>query len=228
MLNENFYLKRVVLGAVFALLGMLIAESAVYAQSPSHAYINTQRSSSVTHYSLSVGVVGEYGEYLSSELVDEDSNDEFSDEKVNKVMKWQGYGVKNELGIEYLKFLQFQIGHTSLHMRSNSDSSENLTGSRFNAGGGLNFYAPLGNLKLGGGFLMSRYDYHRQENAGGYYGSGYYYSLGYNYFLSQRISFYAEAFQNVENIVRNSGNKDLPANFKANTGSVGLGFNIWL
>jgi len=225
MLNEKSWLNRILIIVGFALLS---SGSVVYGQSPSHSYINSQRSSSVTHYSLSVGVIGEYGEFVSSELVDENASDEFSDEKVNKVMKWQGYGIKNELGIEYLKFLQFQVGHTSMHLRSNNDSSENLSGSRFNAGGGLNFYAPLGNLKLGGGFLMSRYDYHRQEHAGGYYGSGYYYSLGYNYFLSHRISFYAEAFQNVESVIRNSGNKELPANFKANTGSAGMGFNIWL
>ncbi len=224
----KLWLSRLSLIASYAIVGCLLLVETSYAQSPSHAFINTQRSSSVTHYSLSVGIVGEYGDYESSEMVEANPGDEFDNGKKARVLKWQGYGVKNELAIEFLKFLQFQVGHTSLHMRSNSDSTENLSGSRFNAGGALNFYAPLGNLKLGGGFITSRYDYHRQSNAGGYYGSGYYYSLGYNYFLSYRISFYAEGYQNFENIVRNSGNDEIPGNFRTKTGSVGLGFKIWL
>src|SRR5690606_27074817 len=136
--------------------------------------------------------------------------------------KWQGYGIRNEIGLEFLKFLQFNLGHTSLNLRSKDDSTENISGSRFNAGAGLTFYAPLGNLRFGGGFLGSRLDYRQQDNSSSYYGSGYYYDIGYDYFINYNVSFYLAGKRNFENLVRNSG-KVLPGSVKAETTSAGMG-----
>jgi hypothetical protein len=139
---------------------------------------------------------------------------------------WQGYGIRNEIGVEFVKFLQFKVAHTSLNLRG-QDSSQRLSGSRFEGGTNLTFSAPLGNLQMGGGLVTSRLDYLNGGDTSGYYGSGYYYGLGYNYFLSSGVSFNAQVRQSQEHLVRNSGAKAVTSMDMAMRG-VSLGFDIWL
>jgi hypothetical protein len=225
-------LNRALLARVNLLLAVGIATTlfagAAMAQSPSHAYINQTRSSVNTNYFVSIGAEGEFGVFASKEKGVKDGKDKASKEAEKTTeSKWQGYGIRNEIGLEFLKFLQFNLGHTSLNLRSKDDSTENLSGSRFHGGAALAFYAPLGNLSFGGGFLGSRLDYRRQDNAASYYGSGLYYEVGYNYFLNYNVSFYLNARRNQENLVRNSG-QELPSSIQTETTSAGMGFKIWL
>jgi hypothetical protein len=201
-----------------AALGALGGTYPALAQSPSHAYINTLRSAHETHYFVSIGATGLNGDISVKSATHPDDR---------AATAWQGYGIRNEVGIEYLKFLQFGIAHNSLNMRTSRDSSINMVGSRFEGNGSLNFYSPLGNLQMGGGFIGSRMELRDRNASSGYYGSGYFYNLGYNYFLSSIVSVYIDARKSQENLVRTSGG-ELPASMKTNLSEAGIGFKLWL
>lgn len=204
-----------------ALLIFSLATSA-FAQGPYHAYIDSMRSSNVTHYYVSMGAEGEYG---SAEAQVPANKDDGND--ANNKHLWQGYGIRNEMGVEFIKFVQFNVAHTALNIHSKKDARERLFGSRFDAGARFTFSAPLGNLSLGGGLITSRMDYVHQDATQDFYGSGYYQSVGYNYFTSSNISISTEAKRIRENLTRNAGSNNIDG-FKLETTTVGMCFKIWL
>jgi hypothetical protein len=208
--------RPAILSSLILIAGVSAASPAL-AQSPTHAYINSMRSSYETHYFVSIGATGSAGTITSQER---------GEDAESLSSRWQGYGVRNEVGIEFLKFLHFSVAHSSLNIRSSTRSSETLSGSRFEGAASLNFYAPLGNLQMGGGFLGSRLDYRRESDSGSYFGSGYFYNVGYNYFMSSMISFYIDARKSQENLVNNNSS-ELPGNLKTDMSEAGLGFKIW-
>ncbi len=197
-------------------VGALFVGPALMAQSPTHAYINSMRSSYETHYFVSIGATGHFGTISEQQ----------KDGTQSSGARWQGYGVRNELGVEFLKFLHFSVAHNSLNLRRSTGSVQTLSGSRFEGTGSLNFYAPLGNLQLGGGVLASRLDLRNGSDSGNYYGSGYFYNVGYNYFLSNMVSFYIDARKSEERLVNNASDR-LPKNLKTDMSEAGLGFKIW-
>ena len=225
MLNKSLPLTdRVLVTAIVGLMFFLVFFAEVAkAQSPSHSLVNLHRSSRVTHYYVSILAEGESGDYQTTQVDDETEEAE----AYPKNARWQGYGVRNEIGVEFLKFVLFNAGYTNTNLRNRNDGSERLHGSRMSFGGKLNFYAPLGNLMVGGGVLSSRLEYQRQAARSTFYGSGYYYSLGYNYFMSTRISVAAEVRQSRETLTRNSGSALVKSIHAKMTGG-SLGFNIWL
>lgn len=216
MKNINMHvmkrLIRVALG-----LGLMGFAHDTFAET--HAMIQSMRSSSETNVFVSQCVEGEYGAFTKFRSGEKDTAAE------SRI--WRGYGFRNTLGLELMKFTQFSVSHTFVNMRSKADSLENIHGSRFTGELKLVFAAPIGNLEAGGGFLGSRYDYQRQLDNADYLASGYFYSLGVNYFMSSRVSIFSQGKMNRENLVRNAGSAEV-SNIKTETSSVGMGFSLWI
>lgn len=191
----------------------------------SHAYINTMRSGTQSSIFVQQSVDGEYGQYLLKRVPVEGA----ATAPASSTSKayWRGYGIGTTLGLEMMKFVQVNAGHTFVNLRSRDDGLESLAGSRLHAGLRLAFSAPLANLEIGGGVIGSRLDYQKGLENVSVYGSGAYYSLGLNYFLSSRVSCYAEAKLSNEHLVRQGGSQSL-SSIDTETTHMGLGFRIWL
>ena len=199
-----------VLSAAFLFLG---ASSAF---GYSHTYISKYRSSSVTHFYVSQGLEGEFGQYnLNGSGFD------------NTKEKWQGYGLVNSVGMEVLSFIHFGLTHNFLDMTAKSEDISTLDGSRFSGDVRFVFQSPVANLQVGGGVLASSMDLQRDGELSEYYGSGVYYNLGLNYYLNSKVSVFGVAKQNDENYVKSSGASAIDQ-IKAKTTSMGLGFKVWL
>jgi hypothetical protein len=204
----------------------------------SHNYINYMRSSTTTAVFVQQSVDGEFGKFtLRGENKATDATaDATGDAQASGPAKapgayevtqrWRGYGIGTTVGIETMKFLQFVAGHTFVNLRYRDDALQSLNGSRLHLGGRLAFTAPLVNLEGGAGVQGSRLDYQRQLDNASFYGSGYYYSLGLNYFVSTRVSFYYEAKQAHEHLVRNGGSASIESIDTEDT-LMGLGFRLW-
>lgn len=195
-----------------------------YAQSPSHNYINTMRSSYQTHVFVSQSVEGEFGDYR--EEGDYKNTGTVASTGVSNA-KWQGHNVTTTVGLEVLKFVQFTMAHSSMNLRSTRNGLEHLGGSRFSGGARLVFLAPVANLELGGGVIGTRYDYQKDLQSADFYGSGFYYSIGMNYFISERVSFFSAAKLISEHSVKNGGDSETHT-ITGNTTNLGLGFSLWL
>lgn len=182
----------------------------------SHQLIDSMRSGTVSHVFVTQGVEGEYGKYTLS------LKNGKEDESV-----WKGYGIRNAVGLELMKFVQFSANHTFINMRSSEREGQRLFGSRLGGDVKLVFSAPIGNLEMGMGALASKLDFQRELAFASVYGSGIYYSLGVNYFLSSRVSFFTTAKMIEETLVRDGGSEEVKR-IQTKTSNVGLGFNIWL
>lgn len=197
-------------------LATLFLEIPAFASS--HAIINSQRGTDRNVF-VSQAVEGEYG------LMTKVASGGSADSSPSRI--WRGYGFRNTLGLELMKFTQFSVSHSFINMRSKADSLENLHGSRLMAEAKLSFSSPIGNMEGGGGFVASRLDYtHKLDNAD-FIGSGFYYTLGWNYFFTQQVSFFGVGKMFRENLVRNGGSSEIE-NIKTKTSSLGVGFSLWL
>lgn len=194
-------------------------------QGESHNLINTTRSSWNNHVFVSQSVEGEFG--TMREEGDMAPAGAVASAGVREG-KWQGYNTTTTLGLEIMKFIQFNIAHSGVNMRSTKTNLEHLSGSRFSGGARLIFLAPIANLEAGGGVIGTRYDYQRELETSGYYGSGFYYSLGMNYFISERVSFFGVAKVISEHSVKSGGGDANASTLTANTTSMGIGFTLWL
>ena len=194
-------------------LGLLLSSTG-FAQS--HRYLNTMRSSTNSHIFVSQSVDGEFGEFMM----------EYG-EGPKETQKWKGYGLGTNVGIELLKFVQFNLGHNFVNLQNTKGSLESLRGSRLNLGTRFVFLSPIGNLEFGGGLLGSRLDYQKQLEHGSYYGSGMYYTVGMNYFINSKVSFFGHANMNEEHMIQNNGSATIKA-MDYETTLFGLGFRIWL
>lgn len=197
-----------------------------------HDYVMSHRSSDMTHVYVSQGVEGEFSRYALTgvKLVDTDSpaDTRIVDAKTGQqVRSWQGYGFNTVIGMEVLKFLQFNVSHTFLNMRATSSGLERLTGSRLGGGMKMIFAAPIGNLEIGGGAVADRYDYQKNLETANLYGSGYYYSFGVNYFLNTQVSVYGTVKMVSEHLVRNGGS-DAVRDINVDATNMGVGFSLWL
>ncbi len=211
-------------GFVITILGVLT--HAPWAMAGSHSYINMMRSSTQSNLFVAQGLEVDYGDYTRRSL-ELDPNDNPAGVDGEKTSKWKGYGFKTSLGLEMMKFIILEAGHTFVNMQDGYNRNENLSGSRLHAGGRFVFSSPAGNLEAGAGITGGRYDYQFGLLNSNYYGSGMYYSLGMNYFFSTRISFFGYGKMNQENLVRNGG-QSLFKNIKTETTGLGFGFNFWI
>ena len=220
-------LNRLKSNAMTLSLGTLsfcfLAPSA-FAQSESHNLVNTYRSSSITHVFVSQSIEGEYGDFS---LTSNKSSSSMAASTSTNTGKWKGYNLTQTFGLELLKFVQFNVAHSMMNMRSANTSLERLGGSRFTAGMRLVFLAPVANLEAGGGLIGSRYDYQHNLSTTDFYGSGVYYSLGFNYFLSERVSLFGQGKMIDEHAVRSGGDTDTTM-ITSKTTNFGAGFSLWL
>jgi len=182
----------------------------------SHSFINSQRSSIESHVFVSQEVEGSYGQKKTSSLDD-----------VAETHFWSGFGFRNALGIEIMKFIQFSASHTFVNDRNRDNSLERLSGSRVAADLKLEFTSPIGNLEAGSGLTAARLDYQKQLDSASFYGTGMYYSLGLNYFVSSRVSVYGNARLYRDNMIKTGGSSEVE-NIRSNSTAVGFGVSLWL
>lgn len=216
-------LKTQTFASALVTVAAIATASASFGQNLSHNYVNSYRSSSISHVFVSQSVEGEFGTY---EFQNPDStNLTNSISTVNS--KWRGYNITQTFGLEVMKFIQFNVAHSMMNMRANSSSLDRLGGSRFSAGARLVFLAPVANLEAGGGVIGTRYDYQHRLKTSDYYGSGIYYSLGFNYFLSERVSLFGQAKTIDEHSIRTGGDNETKT-ISSKTTNIGTGFTLWL
>lgn len=209
---------KLLMSAVLPIVSALLLEGMALA-GPGHSFINSQRSSENNNVFVSQAVEGEYGHMNKIAAGLKEGEGE------NRV--WQGYGFRNTIGVELLKFTQFSLSHTFMNMRSKASSLENLHGSRLAGEARVVFSSPIGNMEAGGGVIASSMDYTRLLENADFLGSGYYYTLGLNYFLSQRVSFFGQGKMIRENFVRSGGSSTIE-NIKSDTSNASFGFSLWL
>lgn len=208
-------------------IALLAISANAYAQNgESHNLINTTRSSWNNHIFVSQAIEGEFGSMKEEGEAKPASGSTAASTGISEG-KWQGYNTTTTLGLEVMKFIQFNVAHSNVNMRSSKSGLEHLTGSRFSGGARLVFLAPIANLEAGGGVIGTRYDYQKDLGTAGYYGSGYYYSLGLNYFISDRVSFFGQAKVISEHSVKSGGDAEA-STLTANTTNMGIGFTLWL
>lgn len=216
-------MKKRLLNTFLAIISLGAYSGVTWGQSVTHNYVNTTRSSAIAHIFVSQSVEGEYGEF---EMSGSKSSLGLTTSEPS-VSKWRGYNLSQTLGVEVMKFVQFNVSHSMMSMRSSASSLERLGGSRFSGGMKLVFLAPLANLEAGGGVIGTRYDYQRYLSTSDFYGSGFYYSLGFNFFMSERVSFFGHAKSIDEHSVRTGGDADAKT-ISSRTTNIGTGFTLWL
>ncbi|MBC7532858.1 MAG: hypothetical protein H7318_14895 [Oligoflexus sp.] len=182
-----------------------------------HAYIDQSRSSLRKNMFLTTSVEGEYGRYQKIAKEGGGINTE----------SWRGYGIRNGLGVEVMRFTQFSLSHTLLNMRSNDSGLENLTGSRLSAEIAFSFSAPLTNIQFGLGAIASQLQYQMLAKSSSFAGTGHYYTMGTNYFFSPSISMRTDFKRIVTDNKMTGGSSDY-RQLKANTDSLSLGIAVWL
>jgi hypothetical protein len=209
-----------ILGFLLAYLGPL-TPSAIAQPGVSHNYVNTYRSSSITHFFVSQSIEGEYGE------VELSTSGTGLTAAGTRIEKWRGYNLTQTFGLELLKFVQLNVAHSMINMRSSGSALERLGGSRFSAGARFVFLAPVANLEAGGGVLGTRYDYQHDLTTSDFYGSGVYYTLGFNYFISEKVSLFGQAKTIDELSMRTNGDPNAKS-IRSRTTNLGTGFTLWL
>ena len=214
--------KQSVVTAASLFTWLAVTPSAL-AQDISHNYVNSYRSSAISHVFISQSLEGEYGSFS----LESSNKTDLTGSTASSVSKWKGYNLTQTFGIEVLKFIQFNVAHSMMNMRSSNSSLERLGGSRFSGGARLVFLAPLANLEAGGGVIGTRYDYQRNLSTSDFYGSGIYYSLGFNYFMSEKVSLFGQAKTIDEHSIRNGGDSETKS-ISSKTTNIGAGFTLWL
>ncbi|MBC7661509.1 MAG: hypothetical protein H7249_17570 [Chitinophagaceae bacterium] len=203
-------LVRIAMTSVLlALSGSAFAET--------HAMIDQSRSSFNKTMFVTTSVEGETG---TMEKTLKGSNDVMSE-------SWHGYGIRNGVGVEAFKFIQFSLSHTLINMRSADSSLETLSGSRLSAEIAFEFSAPLTNIEFGLGMLGDNLTYLSNEKSGTVVGSGHFYSMGINYFLTPSVSFQATGKRLEVNNQMSGGSSDINK-LSSKTDSLSAGIAIWL
>lgn len=211
-------------GRLLVGLAMFVGSGGDLAFGQNHNYINTMRSSALSHVFVSQSVEGEFGGY---KVTGSESGSDGSTNSVTEHETWQGFGIGTTIGLEVMKFIQFTAGHTFVNVRNKEKALEKIDGSRLHLGGRLVFQAPLANLEIGGGMLGARLDYQKDLENATFYGSGMFYSLGLNYFMTSQVSFFGVAKFNHENLIRNGGSS-VTESIVTDSTLFGLGFSLWL
>jgi len=190
-----------------------------------HSYTNQMRSSDIKYFFFQQSVAGEIGIQKMTVLTAEDGTT-LKEPKL-QTKGWKGVGIDSTMGMEILRFIQFQVGHTFVNLSGQDDGLATMAGSRIHGGVRAVFTAPVANLEMGAGVLGSRPDYRLQMNTTSLYGSGSYAAFGLSYFVSPRISLFGEGRMIREHRVR-SGEAPISSAIYTEISTLGLGFRIWL
>lgn len=191
----------------------------------SHSYTNQMRSGDMKYFFFQQSVDGEIGHHTMTVNTAEDGTTLSTPKEQTK--GWKGVGIDSTMGMEILRFVQFQLGHTFVNLTGQDDGLSTLAGSRIHGGLRAVFTAPIVNLEIGAGVLGSRLDYRLQMNTTSLYGSGNYAAFGLSYFVSPRISLFGEGRMIREHLVR-SGGSPISSSIDTEINTMGLGFRIWL
>jgi hypothetical protein len=200
-----------------SILASLLLGYSSFAFGQSHQYIDQSRSSFNKNVYIQTSVEGEYGRY---QMLPKEGSTIHTE-------SWRGYGIRNGVGVEVMKFVQFGLSHTLVNSRSNESSLETLNGSRLSADLALSFSAPICNLQFGIGMIGSQMEYQALQQSSSFTGTGHYYSVGTTYFLTPSISFQTN-FKRVEANSKLTGGTAQYSQFKANTDNLSLGIGVWL
>ena len=206
-------------------LSFFVIGFATQAKAQSHTYTNQMRSGDLTYIFFQQSIDGEFGSQKMTITNSQDGSPLTKPREESRA--WRGFGIGSSVGMEVLRFLHFQVGHTFVNLTGQDDGFASLSGSRLHAGGRAVFTSPISNLELGAGVLGSRMDYRRQLESSSLYGSGSYASFGLNYFVSPRLSIYGEGRVMQEHLVR-SGGSALEAPIDTKMTSMSAGFRIWM
>jgi hypothetical protein len=190
-----------------------------------HSYMNQMRSSDVKYFFFQQSVDGEIGIQKMTVQTAEDGTT--LAEPKQQIKGWKGVGIDSTMGMEILRFIQFQVGHTFVNLNGQDDGLATLSGSRVHGGVRAVFTAPVANLEMGAGVLGSRLDYRLQLNNTSLYGSGSYAAFGLSYFFSTRVSLFGEGRMIREHLVR-SGGSPISSAIDTEINTLGIGFRIWL
>lgn len=202
--------------SVLVSLALLSISGSAVAQG-SHDMINKSRSSYYKNVFLTTSVEGEYGSISKQEK----GSDELTKES------WRGYGIRNGLGIEMMKFTQFSLSHTLLNMRSAKSSAETLSGSRLAGEFALSFSAPITNIQFGLGMTLTSLQHQALGKTQSYSGTGTFYTIGLNHFFTPTISVQAIA-KRIEGQNRLSAGESNLEKFGSITDNLSLGIAVWL
>jgi len=210
-----------VIASLITLTSLFIAPH-VFAES--HDYVTTHRSSYKNRVFFQQSIEGEFGSFSTS---GSKTNDFGGTDSYVESQDWKGYNFGTTVGMEVLKFVQFNIGHSFINMQSKDDRNESLIGSRVKAGMKIVFSAPIFNLELGAGFQGSRLDYQKQLENGMFHGSGMYQEVSFNHYMNSQISLYLNAGYADEQLTRTAGSSAVK-DMKTSTTVMGAGIRIWL
>lgn len=211
---------------ILYLLGLLTRLSlSSEAWGQSHSYMNQMRSSDIKYFFFQQSVDGEIGvQKMTVQTADDGTTLE---EPKEQKKGWKGVGIDSTMGMEILRFIQCQVGHTFINLNGQDDGWATLSGSRLHAGVRAVFTAPVANLEMGAGVLGSRLDYRLQMSNTSLYGSGSYAAFGLSYFFSPRVSLFGEGRMIREHLVR-SGGSPISSSIDTEINTLGMGFRIWL
>lgn len=211
------WITRLFVGSQSLFVALALLSVAADAQGQSHAMIDRNRSSWQNNFFLTQNIEGEYGRFTKSD----------SEQSAPVKQSWHGYGVRNGMGIEVLKFVQFSLSHTMFSLRSKETTLENAQGSRLGAEVSLVFSAPLANIQFSGGLTAADLDYQSLDRSASYAGTGRYLGVGVNYFFNPRLSLQLSAKRADAEFKKNGGNLSVHS-LKAKTEQFSLGLAVWL
>jgi hypothetical protein len=203
------WLRNTVVAAVL-LGGTPISQAGEY----SHSYIENTRSGMVTHY------------YIGSSVENEATKFIITRDGKEKAESWRGYGLNTELGMELLKFMRISINHAFMTAKSESARGVDTTGQRVGLSNYFIFSSPVGNLEMGGGLNVSRYEFQEGYDRANIYGQNTYFGLGVNYFLSYSSSVFVRFRSGSEDGTYGSG-PAIMESMKGKLEGISLGMCLW-
>jgi len=207
--NSGHWIRRIAMLAV--LFGMApVTQAGDY----SHAYIDSTRSGMVTHYYIGSSIENEATKFVITRDGKETSEN------------WRGYGLNTELGMELLKFMRISLNHAFMTAKSESARGVDTTGSRFGVSNYFIFSSPIGNLEMGGGLNVSRYEFQEGYDRANIYGENTYFGLGVNYYLSYGSSVFVRFRSGSDNGTYGSG-PAIMESMKGKSEGISVGMCLW-
>lgn len=153
---------------------------------------------------------------------------EYTSKKQNTSTKWQGYGVKNAIGMELFRFIQLEMSHSLVNMDGSSKGIEKYSGSKIGGSIKLSFHSPIGNLEIGTGSHVGSYNYQKDLITSQVTGSGHLFSLGINHFFKSNLSISGTISSQNEKISKRKTTLNDNDSLQGTLKLLGVGLNIWI
>lgn len=206
--------KKILVALIYMVIGTLAQSQKSEAGEYSHSYIENTRSGMVTHYYIGSSIENESAKVLITR------NGKESQEN------WRGYGLNTELGMELLKFMRISVNHAFMTAKSETAKGVDTTGSRAGVSNYFIFSSPIGNLEMGGGLNLSRYEFQDGYDRANIYGENTYFGLGVNYYLSYSSSVFVRFKSGSDSGTYGNG-PAIMESMEGKTQAVSLGMCLW-